>query len=264
MSRSSIHQACPGAVQFAFGMNPPSVARMRVFAGPNGSGKTTLMEQLAKSINLYQIVSADKLLESLPVSKALDFADHALTVRQEDFERYIAQCSYPASLRNGLSLALVRNNRLDLGRAEINTYTVAIVAAFLRDRLLREGLSFSFETVFSHPSKVAELEQAAKRGYRVYLYFVSTDTPAINCDRVEQRVKMGGHAVPRGKIRSRYEPSMRNLLPALKCVYRAYMFDNSRREPDLVAEVEPGRKDLVLRTSQVPIWFNRYVLEQLA
>jgi predicted ABC-type ATPase len=245
-------------------MNQASVARMRVFAGPNGSGKTTLMEQLAKSVNLYHIVSADRLLESLPLSKALDFTDHALTVKQEDFERYVVRCSYPVSIRNGLSLAVVRNDRLDLERVEINTYTVALIAAFLRDRLLHAQASFSFETVFSHSSKVAELEQATKKGYRVYLYFVATDSPAINCGRVQQRVKMGGHAVPREKISSRYEPAIRNLLPALKHVYRAYIFDNSRREPDLIAEVVPGSKNLVLRTSQVPIWFNNYVLQHLA
>jgi predicted ABC-type ATPase len=40
-----------------------------------------------------------------------------------------------------------------------------LLAAYLRDRLLASRLSFTFESVFSHPSKVVELQHAKDLGY---------------------------------------------------------------------------------------------------
>src|SRR5580704_3465025 len=48
--------------------------------------------------------------------------------------------------------------------------------------------SFTFETVMSHPSKVDILDRAKKAGFFVQLYFVGTDNPATNIERVALRV----------------------------------------------------------------------------
>ena len=42
--------------------------------------------------------------------------------------------------------------------------------------------------------KVEFMKEARERGYRVYLYFVATDDPEINLDRVRRRVRGGGRA----------------------------------------------------------------------
>ncbi|MEE4342266.1 hypothetical protein V2J66_11620 [Pseudomonas alliivorans] len=47
----------------------------------------------------------------------------------------------------------------------------------------------------SHPSKVEIMREARHRGYRTYLYFVSTENPEINVGRVAIRVREGGHPV---------------------------------------------------------------------
>ena len=72
-------------------------------------------------------------------------------------------------------------------------------------------MTFSFETVFSHSSKLDIMQQAVELGYKVYLYFVSTEDPEINKFRVAARKMKGGHDVPPEKIESRYYLSM-NLL----------------------------------------------------
>ena len=63
-------------------------------------------------------------------------------------------------------------------------------------------ISFSFETVMSHPSKIKELKKAKEKGYRIYLYFVCTDDAEINVNRVANRIEKGGHPVDVYKIRS--------------------------------------------------------------
>jgi predicted ABC-type ATPase len=60
--------------------------------------------------------------------------------------------------------------------------------------------SFSFETVFSHPSKLDELVSAREAGFETLLLFVGIDDPKINVDRVRTRVKIGGHDVPEDRI----------------------------------------------------------------
>ena len=92
-----------------------------------------------------------------------------------------------------------------------------------------------------------------KRGYRVYLYFVATDDPAINIDRVRRRVLQGGHPVPEDKIIERYHKSIALLTEACQVAHRAYIFDNSGAEHKLPAEVTDF-DTIRLATSVISPW----------
>lgn len=101
------------------------------------------------------------------------------------------------------------------------------IADFQRDRCLADRLSFGFETVMSHPSKVNFMIRADDAGYDVKLYFVCTSDPEINVRRVENRVRRGGHDVPHERIVSRYWRTL-ELLPHAALVARhTVLFDNS-------------------------------------
>ena len=63
----------------------------------------------------------------------------------------------------------------------------------------------------SHPSKIQEIKNGNERGYKTYLYFVCTDDPIINIDRVEARVRKGGHSVDSIKIATRYKSTLQLL-----------------------------------------------------
>ena len=97
----------------------------------------------------------------------------------------------------------------------------------MRDKCLDEGVSFSFETVMSHPSKLEILQRAKSRGFLVIVYFVSTSDPRINVARVAQRVASGGHDVPEDRIIGRYARAMAQLPDAIAASDRTYLFDNS-------------------------------------
>lgn len=145
---------------------------------------------------------------------------------------------------------------------EINSYVASVLAAFIRERLLMEGKSFAFETVFSHASKLEFIQRAKDNGYRVYLYFITTEDPLINVDRVDIRVKKGGHPVPKDKIVKRYDRTMGLLYKAIKLTSRAFLFDNSGKHYELVATVEYGTKGKIEDyDKKLPNWFINYVIE---
>lgn len=63
-------------------------------------------------------------------------------------------------------------------------YEASALAAQQRLKCIEQKKSFAFETVMSHPSKLAILETARKEGFETQVIFVSTDNPATNINRV--------------------------------------------------------------------------------
>ena len=119
--------------------------------------------------------------------------------------------------------------------------------------------------MFSHPGKLDLMKSASEAGYKVYLYFISTEDPAINVERVKKiRVKQGGHDVPEDKIISRYARTMELLDEALELCYHAYLWDNSKAGAgsELFGEMKRGEQGVqwTVDTDKVPLWFMRYVL----
>jgi len=140
-----------------------------------------------------------------------------------------------------------------------------LLARYLREELLRARRRFSFETVFSHESNLAIMEQAAAAGYRVYLYFVSTESPEINKYRVLLRKAQGGHDVPPNKIESRYYTSPGLVYRASQIAYQAFFFDNSVTEAPfrLIGHFKmvDGVKNWDAQTkADNRAWFERYYL----
>lgn len=236
------------------------MGRVRIFAGPNGSGKTTLNTELKGKFSLGYYLNADDLCAQVKKAKAIDFSIFALTPSAGELESFFRNHPLYTRLPSGLSFKLVGAQAIFSKLS--NMYEIAIFADYLRHSLLETGKTFSFETVFSHPDKISFIEKANRKGYRTYLYFVSTNAPEINAERIKQRVVEGGHNVPRVKIHERYYRSLENLLPAIKQSYRTFIFDNSGRRLELVAEVTPN-KELRIEAKRLPIWFEKYVLSKI-
>lgn len=144
------------------------------------------------------------------------------------------------------------------------------IADVQRDACIRAKRSFCFETVMSHPSKIDILVRAKEAGYLVLLYFVGTDDPQTNIDRVALRVAQGGHAVPDNKVRERWFRTMRLLQQAIRSADRAYIFDNS-----VVGTVETIPRLVFCRSTRngrlpqsgligvPPAWVERFVLNPI-
>jgi predicted ABC-type ATPase len=137
---------------------------------------------------------------------------------------------------------------------ETVSYEAAGIAERMREALLRQGTSFCFETVFSHPSKIDFIAMAKGLGYEIILIYIHLRTPELNEARVHQRVIEGGHNVPADKIHERIPRTMRYVATALPLVDEARLLDNSFHDDPYqpVAVIQKGR--LVWNIEPLPGW----------
>lgn len=236
---------------------------MRVFAGPNGSGKTTIIRSLQAEIPFGVYVNADDIESLLKESKVLLFTAYQLLINQSQLQTFFMQSKFAPVKRNEPDLwckLSVSENILRI-YTHIDSYLAADIAEFIRQQLLSNDISFTYETVMSHESKIAFLQQARDNGYRVYLYFIATEDPEINISRVNIRVAQNGHNVSTEVIRSRYYKSLQHLKEAVKKTNRAYIWDNSSKASLLIAEITNGENVKVVDTNIVPNWFVNYLVK---
>lgn len=142
-----------------------------------------------------------------------------------------------------------------------------IIADRRREECIAAERSFSFETVMSHPSKVDVLIRAKSAGFRIQLFFVGTNDPRTNIDRVAIRVAQGGHDVPKDRIVARWTRTMELLHQAITASGEAFVFDNSASAPFaagprlvLRRSLAVGHDPEVQQFAPIPDWVRRYVL----
>jgi len=141
------------------------------------------------------------------------------------------------------------------------SYEAAVLAERMRQDMLDHGLSFCFETVFSHPSKIDFTASAKGLGYQVVLVFIHLDDPELNLARISQRVSVGGHGVPEEKVRARLRRTFDNVAGAMALADEVHLVDNSSWN-------DPFRRMAIIRDGEVqvlsdppPSWVLR-LLEQ--
>jgi predicted ABC-type ATPase len=134
---------------------------------------------------------------------------------------------------------------------EGHSYEAARIAEATRSALIESGNQFIAETVFSHPSKVALIDQAQEAGYFVALHVLMLPEH-VAVARVAARVDQGGHSVPENKIRERYHRLWPLVAVAAAKAQSAAFWDNSTLDgPDLVAELAGGQ---LLARPKWPSW----------
>ncbi len=98
-----------------------------------------------------------------------------------------------------------------------------------RGRMIEDKLGFITETVFSDPvgSKLGMMKKAVDAGYDVRLIYIGLANAELATRRIEQRTTAGGHDVPRDRVASRFERSLKNLAAAIPFVPTVELYDNS-------------------------------------
>ena len=238
--------------------------RLRILAGPNGLGKTSIYRGLRDKFNWGVFVNADEIEKALRECAELNLSAYGVcNTNFAQFELAFNQSLQAQKSRCVLSNIDLVDDVLTIKDSNLlDSYFSAFVASYIQSFLINAGASFSFETVMSHPSKLDVMLNAKEKGYRVYLYYVSTLSPEINIGRVAARVAEGGHNVEEDKIRSRYYRSLGLLRDAISIADRAYVFDNSGKSNRWIAEYNgsDGRLTVYSNTD----WFNKYVLDMLS
>lgn len=241
-----------------------STPRLRMFAGPNGSGKSTI-KSLLKPELLGIYINPDELQKAIQTRGHVALGEFGIS-SVANLQPFLKDS--PLVKQAGLLPAVhgLQTAGCDIifpgSYGDEAAYLASAMADFIRCELLALGATFTFETVMSSESKLDILNAATLKGYRTYLYFIATEDPSINISRVKNRVALGGHDVPQDKIITRYERSLKLLLPAMKLVNRAYIFDNSGQALVWIAEGTNG-SELEIRSEYVPAWFKRAVLDRL-
>ena len=111
------------------------------------------------------------------------------------------------------------------------------------NELLLENENFAFETTLSTRSYKPKIQEAKEKGYFTTLLFFWLKNTDLAKERVEIRVKEGGHNIPKDVIERRYKKGILNLFEIyLPIVDEVFIFDNSEGKHQLIAEKNFGEE----------------------
>ena len=112
--------------------------------------------------------------------------------------------------------------------------------------LLKEGMSFAFETTLASKSYKNKIELAKSKGYSVTLLFFWLQTIELAKNRVATRVLEGGHNIPNKVIERRYVNGIKNLFSIyLPIIDDVMIFDNSQSKSQLIASKSDNSQLLI-------------------
>ncbi len=88
------------------------------------------------------------------------------------------------------------------------------------------GVSFTQETTLSGYKTEATAKQVKQLGYRVRLFYVALDTVAESLQRIENRVRRGGHDIPSEDVLRRFDGRWDAVAKVLPYCDEAEFYDN--------------------------------------
>lgn len=139
----------------------------------------------------------------------------------------------------------VNADEIARGLSPFNPESMAIEAGRLMlqriDELLKNQVSFSIETTLATKSYTRLVHRAQEQGYKVYLIYFWLSSPELAIQRVAQRVRNGGHDIPKEVVIRRYQAGIDNFFTIyMPCVDYWLLADNSETPRAIVAEGERG------------------------
>jgi predicted ABC-type ATPase len=120
----------------------------------------------------------------------------------------------------------------------------------LLKRAIAEGKDFAFETTLGANTIPRLLAQAASKAIEIYIWYVGLATPELHIERVQARVRRGGHDIAAEHIYRRFEHSRLNLIELMPHLTALRVYDNSANadpatgktpKPKLVLHLEHGK-----------------------
>ncbi len=136
--------------------------------------------------------------------------------------------------------------------ASMSLEAARIVLARLRD-LAKRRRSFAFETTLASRFYAPWVKRLRESGYKFHLVFLWLSSVELAIERVDERVRSGGHSIPEEIIRRRYDRGITNffnLYEPLADTWAAY--DNSGSGTPLL--VSAGGENIPLRVIRPETW----------
>jgi len=124
-------------------------------------------------------------------------------------------------------------------------------AVRLIKQYLEEGISFNQETTLTGKTILRNVQVAKQKGYAIYLYYVGLENADIALQRIEKRVREGGHGITARDVLRRYGNSFEMLNVIFKYCDKIALYDNSDTMK-MVAKFNQG--NLVYKSKNLPDW----------
>jgi predicted ABC-type ATPase len=97
----------------------------------------------------------------------------------------------------------------------------------LLKRAIAERNDFAFETTLGANTIPRMLAQAASQGIEIYIWYVGLSSPELHIERVQARVRRGGHDIAAEHIHRRFQHSPLNLIELMPHLPALRVYDNS-------------------------------------
>ena len=138
-------------------------------------------------------------------------------------------------------LNFVNADLIAQGLAPFSPRQVAIKAGKLVLQQIKEftnrHVDFGFETTLAGKSYLRHFQDLKEKGYRLHLFFLWIPSSNLAIARIKDRVAEGGHDVPTEDVKRRFERSIVNFFKIYRPLADTWLlFDNSKREPELIAK----------------------------
>lgn len=141
-------------------------------------------------------------------------------------------------------------------------YRCADELAFFRiEQLCKAGTDFAYEFAPTNSNKIATIKHLLHEySYTAVVLFVGTETRDINLTRCNTREATGLDAVPRDKIKSRYDQALNRAVEMMLLAQKTYFIDNSQQIPKVVATVVGNELAVFDPACR---WFKKHIQQKL-
>ncbi|KAJ50216.1 putative ABC-type ATPase [Clostridium tetanomorphum] len=121
---------------------------------------------------------------------------------------------------------------------------------------ISEEVSFNQETTLSGRSIINNIKKAKQNGYTIIVNYIGVESAEIAKQRVDLRVKKGGHGIEHKDIERRYVDSLENLVNIIPICDEINVYDNTDIFK-LIACIRNGQ--LIWNDEELPEWIKQIV-----
>lgn len=108
--------------------------------------------------------------------------------------------------------------------------------------------TFAFETTLASRSFAPWIAELRQQGYKLHLFFLWLNSPELAIARVAERVRLGGHSVPKETIIRRYKSGIKNFFKLYQPLADNWqLYDNSNEIGYKLISSGEGTNKLVIK-----------------
>lgn len=216
-------------------MNEPKKPFIIIVSGPNGAGKTTFYDKIiSQNIFLSDTVFLNCDNEIATLKKLPEYSVHYSNIAQEK-QTYISGLRFINTVATFCPMVYTPKKQFFHKNAnelsDLNTQVSRHATKNMRQKI-KDAFTNQQNIIFETTSTASKMKRlAAKYGYDIYGFHICVLEPELSVERVQSRVKKGGHDIPHPIILQRYKENLKTLSKTISAENSAVVIDNSDKQP---------------------------------